>query len=167
DYEKERWVAETKFLKAYFHCYLFRMYGPIPIMDKNLPITASPEEVKVSRQPVEVVVDYIASLLDEAAAGDDFSGLPLTITSRSTELGRVTKVAALAIKARLLVTAASPLFNGNTDYRALANTDGTPLFNSTADPDKWIRAAEACREAVDAAERAGLERSEEHTSELQ
>lgn len=157
DYEKERWVAETKFLKAYFHWYLFRMYGPIPIMDKNLPITASPEEVKVSRQPVDVVVDYIASLLDEAAAGDDFSGLPLTITSRSTELGRVTKVAALAIKARLLVTAASPLFNGNTDYRALANTDGTPLFNSTADPDKWIRAAEACREAVDAAERAGLE----------
>lgn len=156
DNEKERWISEAKFLKAYFHWYLFRMYGPIPIIDKNLPITASPEEVKVFRQPVDSVVNYIASLLDEAAAGDDFSGLP-SIIDNQTELGRVTKVAALAIKARLLVTAASPLFNGNTDYVALVNPDGTALFNSTSDPDKWVRAAEACRLAVEAAEAAGIQ----------
>src|SRR5690606_30125874 len=69
--------------------------------------------------------------------------------------GRVTKVAALAIKARLLVTAASPLFNGNADYRALVNPDGTQLFNSTYDPEKWSRAAEACRQAVELAESVG------------
>src|SRR6186713_1653576 len=50
-YVKTRWIAEAKFLKAYFHWYLFRMYGPIPIVDKNLSVTASPEEVKVYRQP--------------------------------------------------------------------------------------------------------------------
>lgn len=156
DFEKERWIAEAKFLKAYFHWYLFRMYGPIPIADENLAITADPEEVKVVRQPVDSVVNYIASLLDEAA-GDEFSGLPLVIDSRTTELGRVTKVAALAIKARLLVTAASPLFNGNADFQSLENPDGTPLFNGTYNPDKWVRAAEACRVAVEAAEEAGVQ----------
>ncbi|GGG83829.1 hypothetical protein GCM10007415_16160 [Parapedobacter pyrenivorans] len=156
DFEKQRWIAEAKFLKAYFHWYLFRMYGPIPIADENLVITADPEEVKVVRQPVDSVVNYIASLLDEAA-GDGFSGLPSVIDSRTTELGRVTSVAALAIKARVLVTAASPLFNGNTDFQSLENPDGTALFNSTYDPGKWERAAEACRVAVVAAEEAGVQ----------
>jgi len=153
-YMKERWVAEVKFLKAYLHWYLFRMYGPIPIVDKNLPISASAEEVKVSRQPVDSVVNYISNLLDEATAGTN-TGLPDKITDLSTELGRVTKPAALAIKARLLVTAASPLFNGNTDFSSLKNKDGKPLFNPTFDVKKWQRAAIACKTAIDAAEGAG------------
>lgn len=155
-YVKERWVAEVKFLKAYFHWYLFRMYGPIPIVDHNLPITATPEEVKVSRQPVDSVVNYIANLMDEAAAGDTNVGLPNKIDSRSTELGRITKVAALAIKARVLVTAASPLFNGNSDYGNLKNKDGKALFNATYDAAKWLRAKEACKKAVDAANGASV-----------
>ncbi|HTM98789.1 MAG TPA: RagB/SusD family nutrient uptake outer membrane protein, partial [Pedobacter sp.] len=97
-FEKERWIAEVKFLKAYLHWYLFRMYGPIPIVDKNLAIDASPEDVKVSRQPVDSVVNYISNLLDEAAAGQG-TGLPDKILNVSTELGRITKPAVLAIKA--------------------------------------------------------------------
>lgn len=153
-YVKTRWIAEAKFMKAYFHWYLLRMYGPIPIIDKNLPITANIDEVKVSRQPVDSVVNYIARLLDEAA-GDGNTGLPDKITSLATELGRVTRPAALAIKARLLVTAASPLFNGNSDYSNFKNPDGTLLFNATFDQTKWERAAQACKDAVDAAWAAG------------
>lgn len=155
-YEKTRWIAEAKFLKAYFHWYLFRMYGPIPVMDQNLPITTAPAEVKVYRQPVDSVVNYIAGLIDEAAAGDNNTGLPLTITSTATELGRITKVAALAIKARLLVTAASPLFNGNNDFTGLKNNNGQVLFNPQYDAGKWTRAREACKVAIDAAQAAGL-----------
>jgi hypothetical protein len=155
-YVKTRWIAEAKFLKAYFHWYLFRMYGAIPIVDRNLPITASPEEVKVYRQPVDSVVRYISNLLDEASAGDDNTGLPLIITSSSTEMGRVTKAAALSIKARLLVTAASPLFNGNNDFAGMNGKDGTPLFNNQYDAAKWSTAAAACRQAIDAAARAGI-----------
>jgi len=154
-YEKDRWVAEAKFLKAYMHWYLFRMYGPIPIMDENLSTTASPEEVNVSRQPVDSVVNYIAGLIDESLLGEADSGLPTKILNEATELGRVTKVAALAIKARLLVTAASPLFNGNSDFAELINKDGTRLFNTQYIPEKWARAADACKEAIDAAEEAG------------
>jgi hypothetical protein len=154
-YMKDRWVAEVKFLKAYFHWYLFRMYGPIPIVDKNLPISASPEEVKVSRQPADSVVNYIVNLLDQAAAGEENVGLPDKILNLSTELGRITKPAALAIKARVLVTAASPLFNGNPDFGSLKNLDGKALFNTTYDQKKWERALEACRVAVLAAKSAG------------
>ncbi|GAA4315439.1 RagB/SusD family nutrient uptake outer membrane protein [Mucilaginibacter gynuensis] len=155
-YEKARWIAEAKFLKAYFHWYLFRMYGPIPIQDKNLDITASPEQVKVSRQPVDSVVNYITRLIDDAAAGDDNTGLPSRITSAATELGRITKVAALSIKARVLVTAASPLFNGNTELGGMKNKNGQALFNTQYDAAKWTRAVDACKAAIDLAEANGV-----------
>lgn len=151
-YMKVRWIAEVKFLKAYYHFWLLRMYGPIPLIRENLPISSSVEEVKVSRQPVDTVVNYIVSLLDEAAAD-----LPTEVPDQTSELGRVTKLAALGIKARVLALAASPLFNGNTDFAGFANRDGTPLFSMDADPAKWERAAEACREAIEACHAAGLE----------
>lgn len=155
-YQKIRWVDEVKFLKAYFHWYLFRMYGPIPIMDKNLPITASPAEVKVYRQPVDSVVNYIVSLIDSSVKEEQGGGLPLKINSGVTELGRITKVAALSIKARVLVTAASPLFNGNKDFASLKNNDGMVLFNQNYEQAKWVRAEAACKEALDAADEAGV-----------
>lgn len=155
-YMRIRWVDEAKFLKAYYHWYLFRMYGPIPIIDKNLPITASPEEVKVYRQPVDSVVNYITGLIDESVKEQEGGGLPLKISSDVIELGRITKVAALAIKARVLVTAASPLFNGNKDFASLKNNDGTVLFNQVFDQQKWVRADSACRQAVEVAAEAGV-----------
>src|SRR6218665_2705339 len=154
--KRDRWVKEVKFLKGYYHWYLFRMYGPIPVVDGNLPVEASPEEVKVNRQPVDSVVNYIAKLFDEASEGGEFEGLPARILNQTDEMGRVTKVAALSMKARLLVTAASPFFNGNTDYINLKNKDGKQLFNPAVDAGKWQRAEDACRIAVQAAEAAGV-----------
>ena len=146
-YERDRWIAEVKFLKAYYHFYLFRMYGPIPIMDVNMPVSATPEEVKVYREPVDNVVDYIANLLDEAAAGlpsnDDLV--------EGTEAGRVYNLVAKAMKAKVLAYAASPLFNGNTDYASLVDNRGVQLFPQTYDPEKWKRAADACLEAIEIA----------------
>ncbi|HTG56615.1 MAG TPA: RagB/SusD family nutrient uptake outer membrane protein, partial [Niabella sp.] len=155
-YLRIMWTNEAKFLKAYYHWYLFRMYGPIPIVDKNLPISATPEEVKIYRQPVDSVVNYIVSLIDESVAVQDGGGLPLKITSNITDLGRITIVAALSLKARVLATAASPLFNGNNDFARMKNNNGVVLFNPTYDPQKWIRAEAACKAALDAASEAGL-----------
>lgn len=155
-YIRDRWIAEAKFLKAYYHWYLFRMYGPIPVVDKNLSVTASPEEIKIYRQPVDSVVHYIANLLEESAAGSGNAGLPMVITNTATELGRATKVAAMAIRARLLVTAASPLFNGNTDFAGLKASNGVVLFNPRYDAAKWDTAAAACRKAIDMAQATGV-----------
>lgn len=144
DFEKERWKGEAKFLKAYYNFWLLRMYGPIPVIRENLPITAGPEEVKVKRAPVDDVFNYIVELLDEAALV-----LPSTFSSESTERGRITLPIALALKAKVLVYAASPLFNGNRDYANFKNVDGTALFTDTYDPEKWRKATVACKEAID------------------
>lgn len=150
DSERERWLAEVKFLKAYYHFYLLRMYGPIPVMRENISISAPEEEVQVSRDPVDECVDYIVGLLDESALI-----LPNIILNRGAELGRVTAPVALALKAKVLLMAASPLFNGNSDMASLMNKDGTPLFNQNVDASKWQLAADAAKEAIDAAESAG------------
>ncbi|WP_212006049.1 RagB/SusD family nutrient uptake outer membrane protein [Chitinophaga sp. HK235] len=140
---QKRWIAEVKFLKAYYHFYLLRMYGPIPITDKSLPVSATPDQVKVKRDPVDKVVGYIAGLLDEAIAV-----LPAEVPNRGTELGRITKPAAQMLKARLLTMAASPLFNGNPDYASFKDKDGQLLFSASYDASKWEKAAAACEAAI-------------------
>jgi hypothetical protein len=148
--EKDIWIAEVKALKAYYHFYLFRLYGPIPLIRENLPISAGVEEVQIKRSPSDECIDYIVQLLDEAAPN-----LPVRIINEVAELGRVTRSIALALKAEVLMTAASPLFNGNIDYMGVVNNDGEALFNTTYDQLKWTRAADALKEAIDVCEAAG------------
>jgi starch-binding outer membrane protein, SusD/RagB family len=151
--ERNRWIAEAKFLKAYYHYYLLQLYGPIPLIKKNLPIGSNPDEVQVYRDPVDSCFNYIVQLLDEAATNDV---LPARIIgSEATELGRITQAIVYAFKAKVLVTAASPLFNGNTNFATFKDDQGRQLFNQTNDPDKWITATAACRQAVEYCEANG------------
>ena len=152
EFEQKKWTAEVKFLKAFYHYWLVRMYGPIPVIKENLPISSGVEEVQVTREPVDSVFSYIVTLLDEAVAD-----LPLKISSEASELGRITKAIALAVKAKVLVEAASPLFNGNNDYSGFVSQDGEPFFNSVYDENKWKLAADAAAEAIDVAHSVGHE----------
>lgn len=149
-YERNRWIAEVKFLKAYYHYYLFMLYGPIPIMDNNISIDASAEEVRRYRDPVDDVVNYISNLLDDAA-----KDLPLQVTDAGEELGRITQPIAKAVKAQLWLLAASPLFNGNTDYINVKDNQGRSLFPSETDNNKWKQAADAALDAIKCAKEAG------------
>jgi hypothetical protein len=151
EYEKIQWAAEAKFLKAYLHFFLLELYGPIPIIRENLPVSASPEEVRMYREPVDDVVEYIVELLDEA-----MPDLPLTIRFPMIDAGRITQPIAAAVKAKALVLAASPLFNGNPDYASFKDNKGRLLISSGApDPAKWQRAAVAIKEAIDISYRSG------------
>ena len=150
-YEKERWIAEVKFLKAYYHFFLAKLYGPIPIMRTNTTVTASTEETRAPRAPLDSVLNYVVTLLDEAAPG-----LPIQIDNPEMELGRITRVIDKALKAEVLAAQASPLFNGNPDYRDMVNKDGTPLFRTVVDKSLWAKAAIASKEAIDLAESVGL-----------
>lgn len=144
--EKKEWKAEAIFLKAYYHFLLMSQYGPIPIVDENLPIDASVEDVRVKRKSVDEVVEYIVNTIDLA-----LTGLPEKITNLN-ELGRVDQVAATAIKSRVLLYAASPLFNGNALlYDRFVDNDGKKLFNTTLDKEKWKAAAEAAKTAIELA----------------
>ena len=149
--KRTRWLGEVEFLKAYYHFYLFRMYGPIPILDENTSIDDI-AGTYVKREPVDSVVNYITKELDSS-----IEKLPNEVQVKSREMGRITKPIALALKAKLLVFAASPLFNGNSDYANFTDKDGVHLFNSAYDPEKWVKAKEACKAAIDAAEGLGHE----------
>lgn len=149
--ERSQWIGEALFLKAYYHYFLLRMYGPIPIMSKNIPLSGDIQDRYVVRQPVDKCVDSIAAWLDRAAGL-----LPLQVSNVNKELGRITRPIALAVKAKLLVMAASPLFNGNSDFSGLKDKDGTPLFNPEFDPNKWVKARDAALDAIQAAHLAGI-----------
>lgn len=150
--EKDIWKAEVTFLKAYFHFLLVQSYGPIPIVEQNLPISAPIEQIRVSRNTVDECFDYIVTKIDEA-----MEVLPDRIIS-NLYLGRVDKTIAAAIKSRVLLYAASPLFNGNAEfYQNFTNNDGQPLFNTGYDPEKWIKAKEAAEEAINIALNNGVD----------
>ena len=145
-YERERWIAEVTFLKAYYHFFLLKTYGPIPIMDNCEPVTADIETLRRFRDPVDEVVAYIEGLLDKA-----MGGLPLMVPEPASELGRITQPIVAAVKAQLLLLAASPQFNGHPFYADIRDSRGVYLFPRQNDPNKWTRAAEAAKEAIDLA----------------
>ena len=146
--ERNRWKAEVYTLKAFYLYWLFLHYGPIPLLDENVDINSDLEDMTQYREKVDDVIDYIVGLLDKAINMDQ--GLPMYISSVTTEMGRITLPAAYCIKAKVLVTAASPLFNGNTDYADFLDPrDHQPFFNQTYSREKWRIAAEACKQAID------------------
>lgn len=150
--DKKRWIAEAKFLKAYYHYWLIRMYGPIPIEDKAMPVDAPEDSVREFQYPVDSCFNYVVNLLDQA-----IPDLPPTIQNTLTEAGRISQVIALAVKAEVLATEASPLFNGNPDYASFKGKHGENMFSTSIDPAKWQRAADACKAAIDAAQAQGAQ----------
>jgi hypothetical protein len=147
DAEREKWIGEVTFLKAYYCFWLFRMYGPIPVIKENIPIDAV-EGAYHYREPVDEVVDYIVSLLDEAV-----KTLPTAIDNAVEEMGKPTKSIALAVKAQVLTYAASPLFNCNGDYAEYVDNRGLQLFpqDKSVEKEKWRKAADALKAAIDEA----------------
>jgi hypothetical protein len=152
--EREQWRAEAKVLKAYYHYYLLQLYGPVPVIRENLPINATSEEVRVYREPVDDVVNYIVELIDEALPHLWLN----SFETRANDAGRITKAIAAAIKAKALVWGASPLLNGTeTDppQFSLIDNRGVELFPQTYSAAKWTRAAEATREAIEISQNEG------------
>ncbi len=100
---KRRMKGEAFFLRAYFYHNLMRMYGGVPLITKVYGLN---EDYKVARNSFKETVDFIVANADSAAAL-----LPLSFSG--TDVGRATKGAALALKARVLLYAASDLYNLN------------------------------------------------------
>ncbi|WP_159637236.1 RagB/SusD family nutrient uptake outer membrane protein [Sphingobacterium composti Ten et al. 2007 non Yoo et al. 2007] len=151
---KAQYIAEAKFLKAYYHFRALQTYGPIPIVDDLLP-TNIPKDQVPGRSHFDFCVDYIVGLLDEAMAA-----LPAQHTNNQ-DFGRATSIIAKALKARVLLIAASPLWNGEFPNRGWRNDKfetpgyGNELVSLQYDENKWVRARAACLDAIQAAEAGG------------
>jgi hypothetical protein len=124
--------AEARFLRAWYYAMLLKAYGGLQLVGDK--VYDKDDEILVPRSSYADCVDYLVSELDAAAA-------VLPGSYQGLEYGRVTKGACLALKARVLLYAASPLFNGGsiaTDPK-LKELTAYPV----ADPQRWSRAADA------------------------
>lgn len=143
--EKAQWRGEAYWIIAYYHHILLEYYGPIVIVDHLISMN---EEMNTPRSPYLDCVKFISDRYDNAA-----SLLPAT---QSTDYyGRATSVLAKALKARLWLTAASPLVNGNDWYADFKNPDGTVLIPQQYDKELWKKAMDAAKDAIMACEQNG------------
>ena len=149
DDEKRRWKGEAYFLRAYFHFLAFRAYGPIIIADHAFKTDEN--ILALRRAPADEVVKFIAGDCDKAAELlYDRDVWP------STDYGRATRVAALALKSRALLYIASPLYNGNPMFAELKDPiDGTNLISQSFSAEKWKDAKDAAIDAITTAEASG------------
>ncbi|MCD8167077.1 MAG: RagB/SusD family nutrient uptake outer membrane protein [Bacteroides sp.] len=153
--DKEEYKGECYFLEAYYHFRILQAFGPCPIITGTIDPNVATEDIP-GRSHFDYCVDYIVSKLDDAAS-------VLPATRPTNYLGRATSTASKALKARVLLYAASPLWNGSFPYSNWQNTHfetpgyGTELVSTTYDRSKWERALTACQEALTAATNAGYE----------
>lgn len=109
--DRSRWTAEAHLLRAYYYSELLMWFGcSLPIIKE--PYTLDADFSKVERSSFHDVVQFIIEDCDAALACDE---LPWRITTDS-EAMRMTKAVAWAIKSRMTVFAASPLYNDGNNY---------------------------------------------------
>ena len=125
---------ELRFLRAYFYFELFKTYGNVPLVTTTL---TNGQANSIERTSEDEIVKFIVEELDAIAPY-----LPENYnTEVGSEVGRATRIAAYALKARTLLYAASP------------------LHNPTGDKTRWAKAAEACKYILDNASTWGLKLS--------
>ncbi|PPL04517.1 RagB/SusD family nutrient uptake outer membrane protein [Parapedobacter indicus] len=135
---KVRVKAETRFLRAYYCFILLEHYGGIPLMGDS--VYRKEDHIPAVRNTFEECVEYIVTECD--AAAEDLPWMHI-----GENYGRVSKAACYGLKSRLLLYAASPLFNGDaevTDERLRA-VAGYPDI----DPSRWERAEQAAAQVME------------------
>lgn len=133
--------ANVRFMRAYYHYLLFELYGPIPVVSASFNLD---DDFDMERSPIDDVVKFIDEELMEAA-----KELNQTPYKEVDYLAVPTKGVALAVRAKLWMYAASPLYNGEyTPALNLMASGGRPLFPAK-DPLKWNKALKACQDFIE------------------
>ena len=133
------WKAEARFLKAYFYFELVKRYGGVPMVS-DIPYELG-DDLEIPRNTFEDCIDYIVSELE--VIKDSLRSIPIANVNSDGHV--VTQEAAMALKSRVLLYAASPLFNENPIEAA------NPLVGYTEyDAERWKEAADAAKSFMDA-----------------
>jgi hypothetical protein len=141
-----RWTYEARFLRAYFYFELVKRYGGVPIINNALSV--EDDFSSIQRSSLNECLQFITAECDSAAAK-----LPLNASTApyvvANDLGRVTRLTALALKSRVLLYAASDLFNNPTWAGGYANPAliSLPAGDRTA---RWKAASDAAKAVIDA-----------------
>ncbi|WP_286879719.1 RagB/SusD family nutrient uptake outer membrane protein [Proteiniphilum sp. UBA7639] len=128
----DQYIGEMKFLRAYIHFELVKRYGGIPLANKLFSL----DDLNIERNSFEECINFILEDCNEAAN--------LLPDPNNIAFGRASNGAALALKSRVLLYAASPLYNSSG-----INNDNNPLIcYGNYDPDRWELAATAAHEVI-------------------
>lgn len=125
---RKRWRGEAYFLRAFFHFELIKRYGAIVLATK---VYNRQDDLNLPKNTFDECVNQVAKDCDSAIAGlpqwnTDYNG-----SADTKEIGRATKIAAMALKSRMYLYAASP------------------LFNTSGDLAKWQLAANSAKSVID------------------
>jgi len=140
--------SEALFLRAFFHFELIKRYGGVPYVTKSL---TEKDNLNFVREPYDTCVAKIVNDLDAS-----IKHLPMASAQNNSDFGRPTIGAAMALKAKTLLYAASPL--NIEPYAISSGSGGSDLFfieepNTEAETtQKWIDAAQAAYELIEYAE---------------
>lgn len=144
--------GQARFVRAYLYWLLLRKYGPVPLMpDEGADYTQSYDELSYPRSSYDECAEYIANEMVLAAKELPEERDNLNIT-------RATKGAALAVRAKVYLYAASPLANGNTEMADFTDKQGRVLIPQVYDEKKWAKAAAAARDLIELSESSNLYR---------
>ncbi|ASZ13994.1 RagB/SusD family nutrient uptake outer membrane protein [Chitinophaga pendula] len=137
---KTRLKGEVRFLRAWYYWQLLQHFGGVPIIRDS--IYTNSDDIRSPRATIAQSVQYLTQELDEAR-----QDLPSPLEQRSEDYGFATKGMCMALKSRLLLYAASPLFNGGAVGSASAAV--RPYISyPTADPSRWQLALQAAEEVI-------------------
>lgn len=139
----EQLMGEAKFMRAFLYHQLVRFYGAVPLVDR--PYELGEETYEVPRNTMEECINFIVKDCDDAAT---------LMGDRSMVKGRASKTAALALKARMLLYAASDLLDANTaksKSTAMAAYGNPELVAITTGSraERWQKAKTAAKAVVD------------------
>ncbi|MFD1769800.1 RagB/SusD family nutrient uptake outer membrane protein [Sphingobacterium suaedae] len=130
------WKAEARFLRALFYFELVKRHGGVPILGDK--VYRLEDDIELPRSSYAACVEYIVQQCD--AITDSLRMDPFDLPN----YGRPTKAAALALKSRILLYAASPLFNGG-NIAGQNPLTGYPNFLA----ERWQHAEEAAKQVMD------------------
>lgn len=120
---------EVRFLRAFFYFELAKRYGDIPLLTRSYEL----EEINsVTQSPFNEIIEFVSNECDSVSPY-----LPVSHRALLNETGRATKGAAMALKSRALLYAASPLHNPDNNL------------------DIWKKAAQAAYELITASTEGG------------
>ena len=132
---RQRLIGEATFLRAYYYQQLLRFFGGVPIIDRPYGLG---EDYSIARSSYADVVTFIVNDLDTAA------GL---LDGQPDAAGRASKLAALALKSRVLLYAASDLHESS---KAGGELGGELFAYSGGQDGRWAAAKTAAKAALDA-----------------
>lgn len=146
DYKKQV-MGEATFIRALNNFELFRKYGGIPILRKRF--TAA-DDFNVPRSSVKNLVDFIVEDCNKA-----INNLPAADQYPTSLRGRATRAAAMALKSRTLLYAASKTFNTDKPFLDFGKNDSLICYGNY-DANRWKLAADAAMDLLNEAKQSGI-----------